>query len=93
MFANSTDPAVILEKALIETYGKAAEINIYNQDRKATLDSFMCYWQIDHMIKARSFGSFPLVENVLIYIDPEEENKERDEDLGGQNLKNEFKLP
>lgn len=45
------------------------------------------------MIQDRTFGSFPLVENVLIYIDPEEENKERDEDLGGQNLKNEYKLP
>ena len=50
MFVNPGDPAVKLENDLIETYGVAGHINIYNQDRKATLDSFMCYWQIDHMI-------------------------------------------
>jgi hypothetical protein len=83
MFVNNTDPAVILERALKDSYGSEGYLNIYNQDRKATLDSFMCYWQIDHMIQSRTFGNFPLVEDIHIYIDPEEEAKERDEELGG----------
>jgi hypothetical protein len=35
------------------------------------------------MIQDRTFGTFPLVQNVHVFIDPLEEFKERDEDLGG----------
>mmetsp|Transcript_24004 Transcript_24004/g.36882 ORF Transcript_24004/g.36882 Transcript_24004/m.36882 type:complete len:350 (+) Transcript_24004:398-1447(+) len=45
------------------------------------------------MIQKRTFAEFPLVENVRIEIAPEEANQERDDDLGGQDLKKEFKLP
>lgn len=44
------------------------------------------------MIITRNFGSFPLVENVKIQVD-EEEAKEGEDELGGQNLKKEFRLP
>ena len=57
-----------------------------------SMASFKCYWQIDQMIITRNFGSFPLVENVKIQVD-DEEAKEGDDDLGGQNLKKEFRLP
>ena len=55
-----------------------AELNIYSQDRKAAVDSFSCYWQIDNMIKQREFGFFPLVEDVLIKIDKEYEAKQKE---------------
>jgi len=45
------------------------------------------------MMQKRIFSEFPLVENVKIEIDPEEAAMERNEDLTGQDLKKEFKLP
>ena len=65
---NKSDPDHALDMALSLTY-PGAELRIYSQDRKSALDSFSCYWQIDHMIKAREFGIFPLVPDVVIEID------------------------
>lgn len=43
------NPAQLLERDLIKTYGEEGKLNIYNQDRKAAIDSFTCYWQIDYI--------------------------------------------
>ena len=53
----------------------------------------MCYWQIDFMIRKRSYGQFPLIENIKIVIPAEELNREVEDNLGGLNLKKQFKLP
>lgn len=94
---NNSDPAVILSKKLLETYGDQGTLNIYNHDRKAAVDSFKCYWQIDNMIKSRNYGNFPLIENTVIPIDPAElkiDDDEEEDDLENlQNLQKEFKLP
>mmetsp|Transcript_24004 Transcript_24004/g.36885 ORF Transcript_24004/g.36885 Transcript_24004/m.36885 type:complete len:129 (+) Transcript_24004:2-388(+) len=42
VFGKSSDPSVLLDNALAKTYGTF--LNIYNQDRKAAVDSFKCYW-------------------------------------------------
>lgn len=72
MFGGSeNDPEAILDQNLKKTYPKL-ELNIYNQDRKAAVDSFRCYWQIDTMIKTRNIKLFPLVEGITIPIDDSE---------------------
>ena len=58
----SKDPSVLLDIELQESYGKNQQLNIYNQDRKAAVDSFKCYWQIDSMIQSRCFSNFPLID-------------------------------
>ena len=82
------------DNLLYKTY-PGAELRIYSQDRKAALDSFICYWQIDHMIKAREFGLFPLVPDVVIAIDKQEELKKKElmEENNIQSLKTPFNLP
>ena len=50
-------------------------LNIWNQDRKAAVNSFMCYWQIDYMIRDRSYGNFPLLEGIKIDLD-KKDNRE-----------------
>jgi len=39
------------------------------------------------MIRKRSYGQFPLIEGIKIFIPPEELNREVDDKLGGLNLK------
>lgn len=56
-------------------------LDIYNQDRKATVESFRCYWQIDYMISNKEFGLFPIVEDIKIQV--EEKKEEDDDNLGG----------
>ena len=90
----SSDPKIVLERKLCETYGPKGILNLYSQDRKAAVDSFRCYWQIDQMIISRNFGSFPLVENVKIQVDDEEDEDEDDSFAEkSQNLKKQHKLP
>ena len=90
--SNSADPEVILDKALTRTYGKIGQLNIFTQDQKATVDSFKCYWQIDHMVQNRTFGHFPLIESIPIKIKHSEEGGM--EDNGGrQDLKNLYEIP
>ena len=77
---------------MVITYGTNRRLNIYNQDRKAAVKSFICYWQINFMIRMRSYGQFPLVEGIKKVVGYKNSH-EVDEKLGGQNLKKQFKLP
>jgi len=43
-------------------------MNIYTKDRKAAVDSFQCYWQIDYMFRKLEFGMFPLVEDAEVRV-------------------------
>jgi len=54
------------------------------------VDSFTCYWQIDYINKEREFGVFPIVDNVIIQIQGQDDKEEQNE---GQNLRKPFKLP
>jgi len=45
------------------------------------------------MIRSSSYGQFPLIEGYKIIIPPEELNREVEDNLGGLNLKKQFKLP
>lgn len=45
---DENDPKVKLQRDLDKTYG--GKLDVYNQDRKAAIDSFRCYWQIDYMM-------------------------------------------
>ena len=40
----SEDPEIQLDQRIVDTYGDKGILNIFNQDRKAALDSFRCYW-------------------------------------------------
>ena len=73
----------------LSTTYRDRKLNIYTQDRKAAVDSFKCYWQINNMVCSRKFENFPLADgpNVTIFIDAADEQKECDEMLGAQNLK------
>ena len=91
---SANDPETILQLKIEKTYGKAGKLDIYNQDRKAAIDSFKCYWQIDYMIREREYKEFPLFRvNKIIYDDHEVNADDIDDDLGGQNLKKPFLLP
>lgn len=80
---NEKDPSVVLQKGLEKTYEIAGKIDVYNQDRKAAIDSFRCYWQIDYMMQNGEFKEFPLFTRVKIIKDKNISNIDRDEELGG----------
>ena len=87
----SNDPEAIEEGQLTKTYGKSGKLNIYTMDRKATVNSFKCYWMIDTMIRTRQYMEFPSIEVSKIII--EKVATSEDNQMSGQNLKKEFILP
>ena len=88
----STDPSVIEDIAIENTYGKEGWINIYNQDRHSAMLSFSCYWSIDHMARTLKFMSLPVQEkckDIVVEMLAEDEADE----ITGLNLKKEFIVP
>ena len=93
LFVNNPNMAEskALTKELIETYGEGGTLDIYNQDRKAAVDSFRCYWQIDNMIQTREFREFRIVDVDEIFVEPPKDDDEQQ--VEGIDLKQRFKLP
>lgn len=59
---NATSDEQNIHKEIIKTYGMRGSseeekivLNIYNQDRKAVVDSFTCYWQISTIRRTRQY--------------------------------------
>ena len=83
-------------RELIDTYGPEGILNIYNQDRKAAVDSFTCYWQISHIRRTRQYELFPLIEGQDVDVplnDKELTHFQQDNSTDRVNLKKQFKLP
>lgn len=60
---------------MIDTYGEEGILNIYNQDRKAAVDSFTCYWQISTIRRTRQYKLFPLIEGDDVVIELNDKEK------------------